>query len=48
MLVDLVAAGGAAGAILNHGSGGAPLTSWSCDGQMEGAATVRLLAEVEH
>ena len=25
MLVDLVAAGGAAGAILNHGSGGAPL-----------------------
>ena len=25
MLVDLVAVGGAAGAILNHGSGGAPL-----------------------
>lgn len=25
MLVDLVAASGAAGAILNHGSGGAPL-----------------------
>ena len=36
MLVDMVAAGGAAGAILNHGSGGLPLLLMVLKGRWRG------------